>query len=93
MALLDGTDARALDQAAALLAAGELVAFPTETVYGLGARADDDRVARQRHVGRELAAAHEGAFGDAASAEVHEIAAALVHGVVPRAPVLIVGPS
>ena len=28
--------------AAALLAAGELVAFPTETVYGLGARADDD---------------------------------------------------
>ena len=26
----------------ALLAAGELVAFPTETVYGLGARADDD---------------------------------------------------
>ena len=25
-----------------MLAAGELVAFPTETVYGLGARADDD---------------------------------------------------
>lgn len=33
--------------AAALLRAGELVAFPTETVYGLGARADDaDAVAR-----------------------------------------------
>lgn len=28
--------------AAAHLAQGELVAFPTETVYGLGARADDD---------------------------------------------------
>ena len=28
--------------AAHKLAAGELVAFPTETVYGLGARADDD---------------------------------------------------
>ena len=28
--------------AAERLAAGELVAFPTETVYGLGARADDD---------------------------------------------------
>jgi L-threonylcarbamoyladenylate synthase len=28
--------------AAQRLAAGELVAFPTETVYGLGARADDD---------------------------------------------------
>ena len=26
----------------ALIAAGELVAFPTETVYGLGARADND---------------------------------------------------
>ena len=33
----------AVPRAAALLAAGELVAFPTETVYGLGARADDDR--------------------------------------------------
>ncbi len=32
----------ALTGAAQALAAGELVAFPTETVYGLGARADDD---------------------------------------------------
>jgi L-threonylcarbamoyladenylate synthase len=39
---LDGTQADAVAQAAALIAAGELVAFPTETVYGLGARADDD---------------------------------------------------
>jgi len=31
-----------IDAAARRLAAGELVAFPTETVYGLGARADDD---------------------------------------------------
>jgi L-threonylcarbamoyladenylate synthase len=38
---LDGSDAGAVAQAAELLAAGELVAFPTETVYGLGARADD----------------------------------------------------
>ena len=29
--------------AAATLAAGRLVAFPTETVYGLGASATDDR--------------------------------------------------
>lgn len=36
----------ALDRAAALLRAGELVAFPTETVYGLGADAtNDDAVA------------------------------------------------
>jgi L-threonylcarbamoyladenylate synthase len=32
----------AVAEAAARLAAGELVAFPTETVYGLGARADSD---------------------------------------------------
>jgi L-threonylcarbamoyladenylate synthase len=39
---LDGHDPAAIATAAAALAAGELVAFPTETVYGLGARADDD---------------------------------------------------
>jgi len=32
-----------LDEAVRLLAAGALVAFPTETVYGLGADATDDR--------------------------------------------------
>ncbi|WP_310384873.1 L-threonylcarbamoyladenylate synthase [Roseateles sp.] len=40
--LLNGVDPRAIALAAARLAAGELVALPTETVYGLGARADDD---------------------------------------------------
>ena len=40
---LDGHVAADVERAAALLASGELVAFPTETVYGLGARADDDR--------------------------------------------------
>ncbi|MET0180745.1 MAG: Sua5/YciO/YrdC/YwlC family protein, partial [Novosphingobium sp.] len=34
--------AEALDEAAALLAAGGIVAVPTETVYGLAGRADDD---------------------------------------------------
>jgi L-threonylcarbamoyladenylate synthase len=38
--VLDGSQASAIEQAAARLADGELVAFPTETVYGLGARAD-----------------------------------------------------
>jgi len=42
MAIVSGNDPAALRRAAAELAAGELVAFPTETVYGLGARADDD---------------------------------------------------
>lgn len=41
--LLPGHDAAAVERAAEALAAGNLVAFPTETVYGLGARADDDR--------------------------------------------------
>jgi L-threonylcarbamoyladenylate synthase len=36
-----GSDAAGLGRAVELLRAGELVAFPTETVYGLGARADD----------------------------------------------------
>ncbi len=37
---------RALDRAAALLRAGKLVAFPTETVYGLGALAFDAEAVR-----------------------------------------------
>jgi L-threonylcarbamoyladenylate synthase len=40
--LLDGTSPDVIQRAAQRLAEGELVAFPTETVYGLGARADDD---------------------------------------------------
>ena len=40
--LLDAADAADIVRAAEWLAAGELVAFPTETVYGLGARADRD---------------------------------------------------
>ncbi len=42
MPVLAGDDAAALAAAAQRLADGELVAFPTETVYGLGARADQD---------------------------------------------------
>jgi tRNA threonylcarbamoyl adenosine modification protein (Sua5/YciO/YrdC/YwlC family) len=42
MPVLLGTDSAVIASAAAQLAAGELVAFATETVYGLGARADDD---------------------------------------------------
>ena len=38
----DPKDGSAVAQAATALAAGELVGLPTETVYGLGARADDD---------------------------------------------------
>jgi L-threonylcarbamoyladenylate synthase len=41
--ILDGASAAAIAQAAQALASGELVAFPTETVYGLGADAGSDR--------------------------------------------------
>ena len=40
--IVDGASPEAIAQAARLLAAGELVAFPTETVYGLGADAGSD---------------------------------------------------
>jgi len=40
--ILDGSAHAAIDTAATALAAGELVAFPTETVYGLGADAGND---------------------------------------------------
>src|SRR3954468_9630790 len=39
-------DPAALDRAAALIREGRLVAFPTKTVYGLGARADDAAAVR-----------------------------------------------
>ncbi len=39
--LVLGADPRAIERAAALIRSGELVAFPTETVYGLGANALD----------------------------------------------------
>ncbi len=42
MPIVDGQDPLARQLAAQQLAAGRLVAFATETVYGLGARADDE---------------------------------------------------
>jgi L-threonylcarbamoyladenylate synthase len=49
---------QALPAAAARLAAGELLAFPTETVYGLGARADDDAAVRRIFTAKGRPAAH-----------------------------------
>lgn len=45
MTVLAGDDPAAIATAADVLAAGGLVGLPTETVYGLAARADDDRAA------------------------------------------------
>lgn len=93
-------DAAAYARAAALLRAGGLVAFPTETVYGLGADATSDRAvagifaAKDRpqfnplivHFTSAQAAAQEVVFDDRA----RQIAAALWPGpltlVLPRRP-------
>lgn len=40
--IVDGASSESITRAARALAAGELVAFPTETVYGLGADAGND---------------------------------------------------
>ena len=40
--IVDGASAQAIEQAARAIASGELVAFPTETVYGLGADASSN---------------------------------------------------
>ena len=41
--ILDGNDPRSISRAGARLKAGDIVAFPTETVYGLGANALDEK--------------------------------------------------
>jgi L-threonylcarbamoyladenylate synthase len=98
--LLDGSNADTVERAAVALAAGRLVAFPTETVYGLGARADDDAAvarifeAKGRpaehplivHVA-DVAAAHR--FADSVSPLAERLMAGLWPGpltlIVPRA--------
>jgi L-threonylcarbamoyladenylate synthase len=47
-----------VDDGARRLAAGELVAFPTETVYGLGARADDDAAVARIYAAKGRPAGH-----------------------------------
>src|ERR687890_2877851 len=46
-------DAAGLDQAAAILRRGGLVAFPTETVYGLGADATDAEAVARIYAAKE----------------------------------------
>ena len=41
--IFDGQDQAAIEEAAGILKAGFLVAFPTDTVYGIGAKASDSR--------------------------------------------------
>ncbi|HSI57333.1 MAG TPA: L-threonylcarbamoyladenylate synthase [Ideonella sp.] len=58
MAIRCGDDPEVLRDAAQRLAAGELVAFPTETVYGLGARADDDAAVARIYAAKGRPADH-----------------------------------
>lgn len=58
MPILDGRDPTQLNDAAERLAAGGLVAFATETVYGLGARADDEQAVRQIFAAKGRPAEH-----------------------------------
>ncbi|SDO39158.1 L-threonylcarbamoyladenylate synthase [Methylobacterium phyllostachyos] len=68
-------DAAGLAEAAALLLSGELVAFPTETVYGLGADATDPAA-----VARIFAAKERPRFNPLIS-HLPDLAAALAEGV------------
>jgi L-threonylcarbamoyladenylate synthase len=58
MPVLDAADPAAIRAAAAALAGGQLLAFPTETVYGLGARADDDAAVQRIYDAKGRPAAH-----------------------------------
>jgi len=56
--ILDGRDPASISRAAQALAVGELVALPTETVYGLAARADDDAAVAKIFVAKGRPADH-----------------------------------
>ncbi|MBA4177019.1 MAG: threonylcarbamoyl-AMP synthase [Leptothrix sp. (in: Bacteria)] len=58
MPVLSGRDPAAVRAAARQLAEGELVAFATETVYGLGARADDDAAVARIYAAKGRPAGH-----------------------------------
>ena len=86
-------DAAEIEQAVALLNAGELVAFPTETVYGLGADASNAAAVARIFAAKGRPKTHPlivhfSGFPAARAwaAEVPEAAARLADGVLARAP-------
>lgn len=56
--ILDGQHSDAIERAAQVLAAGDLVAIPTETVYGLAANALDDTAVRRIYAAKGRPAEH-----------------------------------
>jgi L-threonylcarbamoyladenylate synthase len=98
-----GTDAAAVEDAAGRLAAGELVAFPTETVYGLGARADDDTAVAKVYAAKGRPSRHplivhvpDAAAAEAFAAQIPAVAGRLMDAfwpgpltvIVPREPAI-----
>jgi L-threonylcarbamoyladenylate synthase len=101
MPILPGNLEASIARAAQALAAGELVAFPTETVYGLGARADDDAAVRKIFAAKGRPADHplivhvaDAAGAEAFAAELPPVARRLIEAfwpgpltvIVPRRP-------
>ena len=72
-----GADAHAIAQAALRLAAGELVAFPTETVYGLGADASSDMAVAKIFTAKGRPADHPLIVHVAQAAQVSHFAASV----------------
>ena len=50
----DGKNTKSYAQAVEMLKSGEVVAFPTETVYGLGAVATNDNAVKKIYVAKDL---------------------------------------
>jgi L-threonylcarbamoyladenylate synthase len=72
--ILPGSDPAAIAQAAERLRAGELVAFPTETVYGLGADASSDAAVAKIFAAKGRPAEHPLIVHLATSAQVDDYA-------------------
>ena len=96
--IADGLDGGVIERAADRLAAGDLVAFPTETVYGLGARADDDAATAKIFTLKGRPAAHplivhvaDRAGADAFTASMPGLAERLVEAFWPGPLTVIVG--
>ena len=72
--MLDSITALAIEKAAAHIRAGELVAFPTETVYGLGADASNDAAVAKIFAAKGRPADHPLIVHVASAAQVNDYA-------------------
>jgi len=72
--ILPGTDPQAIAEAARRIQAGELVGFPTETVYGLGADASSDEAVAGIFAAKGRPADHPLIVHVAAAAQVNDYA-------------------